>query len=214
MEWLRWLTPVGLAFDFIGVVLLAIPILINRRVSKRYRPTPTPQEKRRSKGTEIAGWGLLSLGFALQIAGFFGPGNGVPLRIDFEGARVEWIVGGVAALATTAAAIASWRSANAARATTELVREEHEADMREKLRRPLINIRDVLAEYITDVTTITTGSEAAKGRQRQVRLLPQRHGLERRLPKSTEFARATMKELAYANDAYGEVLKELGENLD
>lgn len=127
-----------------------------------------------------------------------------------------WLVGigGVAALATTLASIASWRAASAARATAQILREERGEAIKSRMAAPLMDLRSLLAEYTIGIDPGQEGGQSAKATQRQVKAIIEREGLASRLPKTAKFANSTMNELSLAEEAFSEIQDVISKTMD
>jgi hypothetical protein len=120
--------------------------------------------------------------------------------------EIATLISALSALFTAAAALAAWRSANAARDTARILREEREDVVRQRMVAPLLEIRDLLALYTMTVNVGEEGGQTAKGIQRQIKwTLRRSSAIAERHPKLVTFAGATQQEVKAAEEAFDEV---------
>ena len=117
-----------------------------------------------------------------------------------------WMVGiaGFAALVSASAAVASLLSARAARTTAEILKESHEQVVNERLRQPLMDLRDELINY-SFVSQGEEGDPDNRSIQKTVGKMLNRQGLNKRLPLTRRFADAASNEIALGATALDEL---------
>ena len=134
-----------------------------------------------------------------------------------EATAAEWwmvAISAAAAIATAIAAAMAVRSANAAKATAQILRDEREEAVRARMGAPLIDLRSLLAEYTVAIAPGEEGGQFGKAIQRQVKATLEREALASRLPKCAAFANATKDEVALAEVAFHEVADAISKTID